>query len=124
MTRRLRLVALAAVALLALSACASNDAKRSDVVNAMVDAGLSQEQADCIGDGFDEAFADDQDLYNDVAAATETNDFPEGTEDTIDGILTDCVGEAGESAGTDDEGDAGTGDEGDTGDSTDTTDGG
>ncbi len=120
MTRRLRIVALAAVALLAVSACTNNDAKKSDVVNAMLDAGLSAEQAECVGDGFDEAFGDDQDLYNEVAAATDTNDFPEGTEDTIDGILTDCVGEPGGA----DAGDSGTDDDGATSDSTDTTEAG
>ena len=102
MTRPVRSVALAAVAVLAFSACASNDAKRSDVVNAMLDAGLDQEQADCIGDGIDEAFGDDQDLYNDVAAAVDTDEFPEGTEDQINAVLDDCLGEG---SGTDGDGD-------------------
>ena len=38
MTRRLRFAALAAVGALAFSAFANNDAKESDVVNAMLDA--------------------------------------------------------------------------------------
>lgn len=94
MTRRLRFAALAAVGALAFSACANNDAKRSDVVNAMEDAGLDTDQAECIGDGIDEAFSGDQDLYNDVAAAVDTDEFPEGTEDQINDILADCLEDA------------------------------
>ena len=101
MTRRLRLAALAAVAALAITGCASNDAKRSDVVNAMTDAGLDQEQADCIGDGIDAEFSDDQDLYNDVASAIDTEDFPEGTEDEITRVLDECLDGDGTSAGGD-----------------------
>jgi hypothetical protein len=92
MTRRLRFAALAAVAALAFSACSNNDAKESDVVNAMTDAGLDDKQAECVGQGIDEAFGDDQDLYNDVAAAVDTDDFPEGTQETIEGILDECLG--------------------------------
>jgi hypothetical protein len=101
MTRRLRLAALAAVAALAITGCASNDAKRSDVVNAMTDAGLDQEQADCIGDGIDAEFRDDQDLYNDVASAIDTEDFPEGTEEEITRVLDECLDGDGTSAGGD-----------------------
>jgi hypothetical protein len=93
MTRRLRFAALAAVAALAFAGCANNDAKRSDVVNAMLDAGLDPEQAECIGDGIDAAYSDDQALYNDVAAAMDTDDFPEGTEDEINDVLSECLGE-------------------------------
>lgn len=115
--RRLRTAALVAVGALALSACANNDAKESDVVNAMEDAGLSTSQAECIGAAVDDAFADDQDLYNDIAAAADSDDFadtdqfPEGTADTIDGILADCIEGEGPAAG----------DEPDTGDTTETT---
>ncbi len=112
MTSRLRFAALAAVAALAFSACSKNDAKESDVVNAMTDAGLDDEQAKCIGQGIDEAFGDDQELYNEVAAAVDTNDFPEGTQDTIEGILDDCM--SGGAGGTSDT----TAAEGDTTDTT------
>ena len=93
MIRRHRVVALAVIAGLSLSACASNDAKRSDVVDAMTDAGLGQDEADCVGDGFEEEFGDDQDLFNDVAAASDTGDFPGDSEDTVRSILDDCVEE-------------------------------
>ena len=96
MTRRLRFAALAAVAALAFSACSNNDAKESDVVDAMTDAGLDDEQAECVGQGIDDAFGDDQDLYNDVAAAVDTDEFPEVTQETIEGILDDCLGDGGD----------------------------
>jgi hypothetical protein len=99
MTRRLRFAALAAVAALAFSGCANNDAKKSDVVNAMLDAGLEPEQAECVGDGIDEEFRNDQELYNEVAAAADTDEFPEGTEDVVNDILTDCLGEGDASGG-------------------------
>jgi hypothetical protein len=95
MIRRHRVVALAVIAGLSLSACTSNDASRSDVVDAMTDAGLDQDQADCVGDGFEDAFGDDQDLFNDVAAATDEGDFPDDTEQTVRSILDDCVDGAG-----------------------------
>jgi hypothetical protein len=118
MTRRLRIAALAAVAALAISGCASNDAKRSDVVNAMTDAGLDDEQAECIGDGIDDAFRDDQDLYNDVASALDSDEFPEGTEDQINAVLDECLG----GDGAADEGDTTTTTAGDeSGDTTETT---
>jgi len=100
MTRRLRFAALAAVAALAFGACSNNDAKESDVVSAMEDAGLDDAQAECIGQGIDEAFGDDQDLYNDVASAIDTDDFPEGTEDQINDVLDECLGEGDDTSST------------------------
>jgi hypothetical protein len=108
MTRRLRIAALVAVAALAFSACANNDAKESDVVNAMKDAGLDTEQAECIGQGINDAFSDDQKLYNEVAAATNTDDFPEGsaskfpdgTKGAIEDILDQCLGSSAAGGGS------------------------
>lgn len=119
MTRRLRFAALAAVAALAFSACSNNDAKESDVVNAMEDSLIGSEEltdeeataaAECIGQGVDEAFGDDQGLYNEIAGVTDVDEFPERTREQIDGILDDCldgvgsVAPAGPSDTTDDEG--------------------
>jgi hypothetical protein len=115
MIRRHRVLALAVIAGLSLSACASNDAKRSDVVDAMTDAGLDQDQADCVGDGFEEEFGDDQDLFNDVAAASDPEDFPGDSEETVRSILDDCVQEdpsgddASDSSDTTEPGDEGAG---------------
>ena len=99
MTRRSRFAVLVAVAALDVAGCTNNDAKKSDVVNAMLDAGLEPEQAECVGDGIDEEFRNDQELYNEVAAAADTDEFPEGTEDVVNDILTDCLGEGGASGG-------------------------
>jgi hypothetical protein len=106
MTRRLRFAALAAVVALAFSACANNDAKESDVVNAMEDAGLETEQAECIGQRFDEEFGDDQDLFNDIASATDVEDFPEDTQPQIEAILAECI--EGETPAADEDEDADT----------------
>jgi hypothetical protein len=91
MTRRQRIAALAAIAALTVAACTNNDAKRSDVVDAMTDAGLSDDQAECVGDGIDEAFGNNQDVYNDLAAASDPEEFPEGTEETVRSVLDACV---------------------------------
>jgi hypothetical protein len=101
MIRRRPLVALAAITVLALSACSQNDAKESDVVDAMRDAGLNQQQAECVGQGFQEEFGDDQDQFNKVAAAAKTEDFPEGTEEPIRQILDRCVNGDGSSDSSD-----------------------
>ena len=92
---------------LALSACANNDAKESDVVNAMQDAGLETEQAECIGAQMDAEFGEDQGLFNDVASAVDTDDFPDGdradypdgTGPVIEAILAECIN--GETPATD-----------------------
>jgi hypothetical protein len=101
MIRRHRVVALAVIAGLFLSACTDQDARRSDVVDAMRDAGLDREQADCVGDGFEEAFGDDQDLFNDVASAADEGDFPGDSRQTVNSILDQCVdGEGADEGGT------------------------
>jgi hypothetical protein len=91
MIRSRGLAALAALAALSLSACTNNDADADDVVDAMTDAGLDQDQADCMGRGFEDAF--DQDQMNDLAAADNPDDFPSGTKPTVDSIIEDCTGE-------------------------------
>ncbi|HEX6236841.1 MAG TPA: hypothetical protein VFZ68_06590 [Acidimicrobiales bacterium] len=115
MTRRHRFAAIALVAGLGLTACANNDAKESDVVNAMRDAGLGPDDAECVGQGFDQAFGENQDLFNDVASASEPEDLPEGTQDTIEQIFDDCgVPPAGAAAGDTDAEDGATDDDADT----------
>jgi hypothetical protein len=99
MNRRHRFAVLLVVLALALGACGRNDAKESDVVNAMTDAKLTQKQADCIGKGINDLFGDDQKLYNKVAAASSIEDLPEGTEPKIQGVLDDCLGETADSSG-------------------------
>ena len=97
MTRRSRIAALVAVVALAAAGCSNNDAKESDVVSAMQDAGLSTEQAECVGARMQDQFGDDQDLYNDVAGASDIDELPDDTEPEIRAILDDCL--AGEGSG-------------------------
>jgi hypothetical protein len=106
--RRHRLVALIAVVALACSACSRNDAKRSDVVNAMTDAKLNKTQANCIGDGIEKAFGGDQKTFNKVAAATKPEDLPEGAEAQIQSVLDDCLGAQNRSSTTQAGGGSGT----------------
>ena len=90
MTRRSRFVAITLVAVLGLAACANNDAKESDVVNAMRDAGLNPADAECVGAGFEEAFGDDQELFNEVAGAAEPEDLPGDSRQTVESIFEEC----------------------------------
>lgn len=116
MTRRSTFAALVAVAALAVAGCTNDDAKRSDIENAMTDAGLDPTQAACIADDIEAEFGDNQDLLNDLAAADDPSDFPADTEPEIERILQECLGDgAGDDAGSDDDA---TGD-----DSTTTTEG-
>jgi hypothetical protein len=122
MARSRRVAALAVLAALLLSACASNDAKASDVVSAVEEATnddeLSTDQAECIGDGFEQEFTQDQ--LNDLASADDPADFPGDTGPTVDSIIEDCTGATLQSGPTS-EGDGG--DEGDS-DTTETTESG
>lgn len=112
MTRRSSVAALVAVTALALASCASNDAKKSDITNAMTDAGLEDAQADCVADGIWDEYGDDQDVINDIASAAQVEDFPEGTEQKVDEVLDDCLGNSssGDSTETTEAGDGGSGD--------------
>jgi hypothetical protein len=94
MIRSRGLVALAAVAALSLSACTNNDADAGDVEDAMRDAGLDPDEAECMGREFETEFGADQDQFNDIAAADNPEDWPSGSEATINSIIEDCTGEA------------------------------
>jgi hypothetical protein len=94
MIRSRGVVALAAVAALSLSACPNNDADPSDVVDAMTDANLPEEQARCMGRAFEREFGNDQDVFNDIAAADDPDDWPSGTRETINSIIEECTGES------------------------------
>jgi hypothetical protein len=91
MIRSTGLAALAAVAALSLSACTNNDADAGDVVDAMTDADMDEDQARCMGDEFDKAF--NQDEMNDLAAADNADDFPSDTKPTVDSIIEQCTGQ-------------------------------
>ena len=109
MTRRSRFAALVAVVALAAAGCSSNDAKESDVVSAMEDAGLTTEQSECIGERMQREFGDNQDLYNEIASASDIDDlpagdasaYPDGTEPVIEGILDECLAGTGDTTEAD-----------------------
>ena len=91
MIRRPGLVALAAVAALSLSACTNRNSDAGDVVDAMTNAGLDEDQARCMGDEFEKAFS--QDEMNDLAAASSPDDFPSGTQPTVASSIEQCTGQ-------------------------------
>jgi hypothetical protein len=102
MFRPRRVAALAVVAAaLSLSACTNNDADAADVVDAMTDAGVPQDMANCIGDGV-EAADFSQDELNDLAAEDSGNpeDWPSGTGEPMTSILEECI--SGEGSGDED----------------------
>jgi len=94
---RRRFAALAAIAALTLAACGNTDASRGDVVNAMRDAGLSQEQANCIGDGFEDEFSQSQ--LNEIASADEPAGLPKETRGPVTSIIQRCVEGQGDGGG-------------------------
>ncbi|MGH9229628.1 MAG: hypothetical protein ACRD07_13060 [Acidimicrobiales bacterium] len=93
MIRSRGLIALAAIAALSLSACTNNDADASDVADAMTDAGLDEDEAECMGQEFEAEFPD-QDQLNDIASADDPADWPSGAEETINSIIEECTGES------------------------------
>src|SRR5690606_31333653 len=94
---RRRFAALAAIAALTLAACGNTDASRGDVVNAMRDAGLSQEQANCIGDGFEDEFSQSQ--LNEIASADEPAGLPKEPRGPVTSIIQRCVEGQGDGGG-------------------------
>jgi|SRR5215207_10165000 len=101
-----RLAAIAAVTALALTACASNDAKHSDVVSAMEDTGLTEDQAECVADHF--AGGEDadgnrikaefsQEELNDLGSADKFKDFSAETRDPVTSIIDECTDQSSES---------------------------
>lgn len=84
-----RFLAASVVAAALAAACAGQDASRDDVVEAMEDAGLDTEQADCIGDGLDDELNDDQ--LNDVSEASDLDDLGEQLQTTVDSVLETCL---------------------------------
>jgi hypothetical protein len=93
MSRTGRYATVTALAALVLGACASNDADRGDVVDALTEAGVPDSQAECAGDRFEEQFT--QDELNDIADIESTEDIPNDQEELwaeVDTILSECIG--------------------------------
>jgi hypothetical protein len=79
---------LAAAAL--LGACASKNAKESDIKNVLVDAGATTKQADCAASKIFDKLS--QDEVNDLAAADHAKDIPKDIDKQITPILDQCLG--------------------------------
>jgi hypothetical protein len=99
MTRSRRIAGLAALTALALSACASGDAKVSEVRDSVREAGATAEQADCVEGRFEDDF--DQDQLNDIAAVDDLDELEGSLREEVQAILDECVG--GESPSTSEE---------------------
>lgn len=99
MTRSRRIAGLAALTALALSACASGDAKVSEVRDSVREAGATAEQADCVEGRFEDDF--DQDQLNDIAAVDDLDELDGSLREEVQAILDECVG--GESPSTSEE---------------------
>jgi len=113
-SRRLA-VLVAAVAVVA-GGCASQDVDGSDAASVLDDAGAPKAVQTCVGDRIDDEL--DQDQKNEVGNADRLSELSDQLEQTVQGILDECVDNP-ESAAA---GDSDTGsDEGDSGDSSDTT---
>jgi hypothetical protein len=95
--RGLSAAALVGIAAVALGACASQDADRDDVINAVEEADGSRDVAECIAEGFfDEQAGFSQDEINDLANADTPDDFPEGIADQATQIMDTCYQSDGE----------------------------
>jgi hypothetical protein len=91
MSRTGRYVTVTALAALLLGACASNDADRGDVVDALTEAGVPEEQARCAGRGFEDEF--NQDELNNIAEADDRDQIPERLRPQVESILQECLGQ-------------------------------
>ena len=84
----------------------------ADVVELLLprtDAGLPQDEAECMGERFQAEF--DQEQRNDIAAADDPEDIPSGLQEPVDSIITECTSgseSADDGSESGDEGDEGT----------------
>jgi hypothetical protein len=107
-----RFAALVGAAAILLSACASRDVHGKDATNVVKDAGGTEEQAKCIGDGVDDQLS--QKERNEVGGAEKLSDLDKDLEATVQGIIDDCINGEGSSGSNDSS-------ESDSSDTTDTT---
>jgi hypothetical protein len=114
-SRRLA-VLVAAVAVVA-GGCASQDVDGSDAASVLDDAGAPKAVQTCVGDRIDDEL--DQDQKNEVGKADELSELPNELEQTVQGILDECVSSDGAATEGSDEG--GSGDSSDTTETTETT---
>lgn len=116
-----RLAALVALVAVLGAGCASQDVDGSDAASVLEDAGASEAVQTCVGDRFDDEFSQDQ--LNEIGGADNLSDLDSDLEETVQGILDECVDSEGTATGDETtettEGDSGEG--GDTTEATTTT---
>lgn len=106
-----RLAAAAALLVVIVAACSNGDASRGQVKDTMVNAGIDEDQANCVANQLDpEAGVLTQEELNDIAKESDigelsgralANDSDEDMADFVRSVLDDCVG--GESSDAADE---------------------
>jgi hypothetical protein len=92
-----RFAALVGAAAILLSACASRDVHAKDATNVIKDAGGTEAEARCIGDGLDAELSQKQ--MNAVGGAEKISDLDKDLETTVQSVIDECIdGEGGSSS--------------------------
>jgi predicted small secreted protein len=111
-----RLAALVAVVAILLAACANQDVDGKDAASVLLDAGAPKAVSTCVGDRIDDELSQKQ--KNTVGKADQLSDLNNDLQDTVQGILDECVSGDGADSGSD----SSSTDEGDTSDTTEAGD--
>src|SRR6266545_4316211 len=93
-----RFAALVAGAAILLSACGTRDVHGKDAVNVLKDAGASDKVSKCVGNTLEDQLS--QKELNPVGAADKLSELDNDLQQTVEGVLDQCVQSGGESAGT------------------------
>jgi hypothetical protein len=101
----------AAVVALA-TACPNGDATPGQVVEAMTNAGLDEDEAGCIGNQFDRSFT--QEELNEIGGASDLDDVPTDLAEEVRNILGECLDGSDGDATDEDDGNADDGGDGNT----------
>ena len=92
MFKRLCLTVVALTVGFGLTACGESVADRDDLVEALVEDGRTEEEANCIADAlYDEEFRGDDDTLKAIADADDAEDLPPAVKETVDEVVEDCT---------------------------------
>ena len=91
MFNRLLPVVAAVTLVFGMSGCGAENADKGDLVEKLIEDGVSADEANCIADAlFDDKFKDDDDTLNDIASAESEDDLPPAVRDVINEVIEDC----------------------------------
>ena len=91
MFKRLVPVVAALTLVLGMSGCGQAKADKGELVDKLVEDGVSEDEASCIADAlFDDKFKDDDDTLNDIASAESEDDLPPAVRDVVNEVIADC----------------------------------